>query len=148
MKALHGFLSSPTGGGVRHGATADTELPVHESSAASYSLTLPLAALKGAGCLCGLLQRYCCCGWSNSLSIVLIGEQGTPASLSFATQCSTGSRVVIASMAMTIAGRLLHRRSLLMKRGSSANAGDPSASAINMKSVSLPAAMMNLPAIA
>jgi hypothetical protein len=33
MKALHGYLSSPTGGGVRHGATlsADTELSAHEA---------------------------------------------------------------------------------------------------------------------
>ncbi len=33
MKSLHGYLSSPTGGGVRHGATltAESELSPHEA---------------------------------------------------------------------------------------------------------------------
>jgi hypothetical protein len=43
MKTLHGYLSSPTGGGVRHGATltAEGELSSHE-----------------ARLICNLIQSY------------------------------------------------------------------------------------------
>jgi dethiobiotin synthetase len=34
-----------------------------------------------------IMLRAFSCGWSNSLSMVLIGEHGTPTSLSFSIQC-------------------------------------------------------------